>query len=78
VVQNVFASITRYKWFHVSYEKTHVHSPLSLQSSHQWVDIMLPTDGIHTLVNMVIDDPTQGDLVFQVVPSCRVIMMMTT
>jgi len=39
---------------------------------------MLPTNGIHTLVNMVIDDPTQGDLVSQVVPYCKVIMMMTT
>jgi hypothetical protein len=39
---------------------------------------MLSTDGIHTLVNMVINDPTRGDLVFQVVPTHRVIMMMIT
>jgi len=39
---------------------------------------MLSTDGIHTLVNMVIDDLTRGDLVSQVVPSRRVIMMMIT
>jgi hypothetical protein len=60
------------------YEKTHVLSPLSLQSSHQQVDIVLSTNGIHTLVNMVIDDPTRGDLVSEVVPSRKVIMMMTT
>jgi hypothetical protein len=78
VVRNVFASTTKDKWFHVSYEKTHVLSPLSLQSSHQQVDIVLSTNGIHTLVNMVIDDPTRGDLVSQVVPFRKVIMMMTT
>jgi hypothetical protein len=39
---------------------------------------MLSTDGIHTLVNMVIDETTRGDLVFQVVPFHKVIMMMIT
>jgi len=39
---------------------------------------MLSTDGIHTLVNMVINDPTKGNLVFQVVPSRKVIMMTIT
>jgi hypothetical protein len=39
---------------------------------------MLLTDGIHTLANVVNIDPTQMDLVSQVVSSCGVAVTVAT
>jgi hypothetical protein len=36
-------------------EQTHVLPPPSLQFFRQWVDIVLSTNGIHTLADMVIN-----------------------
>lgn len=38
--------------FYVLYEQTHVLAPPSFQSSHQWVNIMFPSNGIHILTNV--------------------------
>jgi hypothetical protein len=35
---------------------------MTFHSFRRWVDIMLTKDGIHTLANVVIVDPTQADL----------------
>ncbi len=46
--------------FHV--EKGHVF-PFNMFNSSRWrVDIVLTKDNIHTLVNVVITDPTQANL----------------
>jgi len=63
VVQDAFMSIVRNMAFHVLREQTHIFPPTSLQSSCQRVDIVLSIDGIGTLVNVVIVDPTQVDMV---------------
>ncbi len=56
-IQNAFASIVKNARFHVSCEQTHVLPPPSLQFSCRQVDIVLSTNGIHTLVDVVIVDP---------------------
>jgi hypothetical protein len=45
------------------WEQIHIFSPPFLQSSCQHVDIFLSIDGIGTLANVVIIDPTQADMV---------------
>lgn len=49
--------------------------PPSFQSSHRWANIMLLTDGIHTLENVVNIDATRVDLVSQAASSCGVTVM---
>jgi hypothetical protein len=71
VVWNAFTSIVKGVGFYVSHEQTHVLLLPSLQSFCQWVDIMLLANGIHTLANIDIINPTQVDLVSWVVSSPR-------
>jgi hypothetical protein len=78
MVQNAFVSIAKDMGFHVSHEQTHVLPPPSLQSFCEWVDIMLSIDGIHTLANVVIVDPTTVDLVFQTASFHGVVTTMVT
>jgi len=66
VVQDAFMSIVKYMAFHVLREQTHIFSPPSFQSSCLRVDIVLSIDGIGTLTNVVIVDPTQVDMVSSV------------
>lgn len=49
--------------FHLSYEQTCVLPMPSLQSSHWCVDIMLTSNGVHTLAHVIITDLTCIDLV---------------
>ncbi len=63
--------------FYVLHERTHVLLLFSLQSFHWWVDIMLSTNDIHTLVDIVIVDPTQVDLVSHATSSCGVAVIVT-
>jgi len=58
VVWDAFASIMINTRFHVSHKQIHVLPPLSFQFSCSQVDIMLLANGIHTLANVVIIDPT--------------------
>ncbi len=62
----------------VSCDQTHVLSPASLQSSRELVDIMLLIDGICTLANVIIINPTQVDLVSQTTSFHRVVTKMVT
>jgi hypothetical protein len=78
MVRNVFVSIARDMGFHASHEQTHVLPPPSLQSSYERVDIMLLVDGIRTLANVVIVDPTQVNLVSQTASFHRVVATMAT
>jgi hypothetical protein len=61
--------------FHVLWEQTHIFFPSSLQFFCWWVDIVLSIDGIRTLANVVIADPTQAYLVSRVVVSCGVTVL---
>ncbi len=49
--------------FRVLQEQTHVLFMPPLQSSYRWINIILLVNGIHTLANVVIVNPTQADLV---------------
>jgi hypothetical protein len=49
--------------FHFSREYTHVFLPPTLQSLCHQVDIVLLINGVLTLVDLVIANPTQVDLV---------------
>jgi hypothetical protein len=59
-VQNTFASISKNVGFHIFHEQTHVLLMFSslLQSSHEQVDIVISTNGVSTMVDVVIIDPT--------------------
>jgi hypothetical protein len=48
---------------HVLQEQSPIPPLSSLQSSHQWVNIVLLVDGIRTLADIIIANPTQADLV---------------
>jgi hypothetical protein len=61
VVRDSFVSIAKDMTFHVLQEQTHILSPPF--PSHWRVDIVLSVDGIYTLTNVVIIDPTQVDMV---------------
>jgi hypothetical protein len=73
VVQNVFAAIAKNAGFHVSQEQTHVLLLPTVQFSCRLIEIVLLVDGVHTLVDVVIFNPTQIDLVLQVVFSRGVV-----
>jgi hypothetical protein len=78
MVLNSFVSIGIDMGFHVSHDQAHVLSPPSLQSSCEQVNIMLLIDGICTLANVVIINPTQVDLVSQTTSFHRVVTKMVT
>jgi hypothetical protein len=50
VVWNVFMAIVKDVGFHVSWEQTHILPPLALKSLHNWINIVLLINIIHTLV----------------------------
>jgi len=58
VVCNTFATIARDVGFHVGWKQLHVLPSTTFNSSCQQVDIVLTKDGIRTLVNIVIANPT--------------------
>jgi hypothetical protein len=48
--------------FHVGWKQLHALLSNMFNSSHRWVNIVLTKDGIHTLINIVIVNPTRIDL----------------
>ncbi len=64
VVRNFFTSFIG---FHVSCEQTHVFWMPFFYSSWQWVDIVLTSDGIRILVNIILVDLTCVDFVSWIV-----------
>jgi hypothetical protein len=58
VAQDVFASIVKDVRFHVLHEHIRVLLLPSFQFFHWWVDIVLLANGICTLADMVIVNPT--------------------
>jgi hypothetical protein len=61
VISNTFVVIVWDVGFHMGWKQLHVFS-FNMFNSCQWVDIVLTKDNIHTLVNVVIVDPTWTDL----------------
>ncbi len=64
VVRDAFAYIMKHVGFHVFWEQTHIFLPFSFQSFHWWVNIILSIDGIRTLADVIIVDPSQAYLVY--------------
>ncbi len=62
VICNTFTTITRDANFHMRQEQLHVLPSTTFNSSHQWVDIVLTKNGIRTLTDIVIADPTRANL----------------
>jgi len=60
-IRYAFASIAKDARFHVFLKPNPCSSTPFLQSSSRRVNIVLSIDGIHTLVNVVIANPTQID-----------------
>jgi hypothetical protein len=73
VVQDVFASIARDAGFHILGKQIHVLPPPFFKSFYRWVDIVLSMDGICTLVDVIIVDPTGTNLVSWVAHSHGVV-----
>jgi hypothetical protein len=64
---DAFAFIMKDVCFHVACEQTHIFFPPNIQSSCQWVNIVLLVDGIHMLANVIIVGSIRVDLVLHVV-----------
>jgi len=77
VVRDAFSYVMKHAWFHVFWEQTHIFLPSSFQSFHWWVNIILSIDGICTLADVIIVDPSQAYLVSWLVISCGVAVIVT-
>jgi hypothetical protein len=61
-IHDTFAAIGRNVGFHVWPKQLYALLSTTFNSFHQWIDIVLTKEGIHTLTDVVIVDPTQVDL----------------
>jgi hypothetical protein len=61
-IRDAFADIVWNTGFHVGREQIHVLPSTMFNSFCEWVNIVLTKDGIRTLANIVIANPTWGDL----------------
>jgi hypothetical protein len=61
-IRDTFAAITQYAGFHVGQEQLHAFPSTTFSSSHRQVDIVFTKDGIRTLADIVIVDPTRAYL----------------
>ncbi len=68
-VHNTFVAIAQNVGFHMGWEQRHVLWATTCASfnhvqffSRWWIDIVLTKNGIHTLANIIIVDPTQAYL----------------
>jgi hypothetical protein len=61
-IHNTFVAIEWDVDFHMGWEQLHVLPSNMFNSSRWWVDIVLTKDGIRTLVNIVIANPTWANL----------------
>jgi hypothetical protein len=64
-IRNTFATIARDVGFHVRRKQLHVFPSTTFNFSHQQVNIVLTKDGIRTLIDVVIANPTQANLLHQ-------------
>ncbi len=61
-IGDTFVAIVRDVGFHVGWEQLHALPSTTFNSSCRWVDIILTKYGIHTLINVIIVNPTWADL----------------
>jgi hypothetical protein len=64
-IRNIFAAIAWNVGFHVGRQQLHAFFSTTFNSSRRWIDIVLIKDGICTLANVVIINPTWIDLLPQ-------------
>jgi len=64
-IYNIFATIAWNVGFHVGQQQLHAFLSTTFNSSRRWIDIVLIKDGICTLANIVITNPTRIDLLPQ-------------
>jgi len=69
VIHNSFATIARNANSHMGQEQLHVLPFAMSNSSCRQVDVVFTKNGIHTVVDVVIANPTQVNLFFQ---SCTI------
>jgi hypothetical protein len=62
VICDTFAALAWDASFHVGREQLHVLPSNMFNSSHQQVNIMFTKDGIRTLIDIVVVDPTRVNL----------------
>jgi hypothetical protein len=62
VIRNTFATIAWDVGFHLRWEQLHALPSITFNSFCQQVDIVLTKNGICSLTNVVITNPTQVDL----------------
>jgi hypothetical protein len=62
VICDTFVTIAWDVGFHVGWEQVHVLLSTTFNSSCQWVNIVFTKDGIRTLADVVISNPTQAYL----------------
>jgi hypothetical protein len=62
VVRDIFAAIAQDANFHVGRKQLHALPSTTLHSSYRWINIVFTKDGIYTLSDVVIVDPTWVDL----------------
>jgi hypothetical protein len=62
VICDTFAAIAQNVNFHMWQEQLHALPSTTFNSSHQWINIVFTKDGIRTLIDIVIVDPTRTDL----------------
>ncbi len=63
-VCNTFATIAWDVGFHMGWEQVHALPSTMFNSSCCWINIVLTKDEIHTLIKIIIVDPTWMDLFF--------------
>ncbi len=61
-IRNTFGTITRSVSFHMGRKQLPTLPSTTFNSSCQWVNIVFTKDGIHTLANIVITNPTRANL----------------
>ncbi len=65
-IHDTFSTIMQDVNFHVGWKQLHALPSSTINSSCQWINIVLTKNGIHTLANIVIADPTWMDLLRQI------------
>jgi hypothetical protein len=73
-IWNAFIYITKDMRFHVSCKQTHVLIESSLSFYYKWVGIMLSTNDIDTLANMVIANPTWTNFISHIISFHEVVV----
>jgi hypothetical protein len=65
VIHDTFVAIAWDAGFHLGWKQLHPFPSITFNSSRWWDDIVFTKDDIHTLVDVVIADPTRADLLPQ-------------